>query len=224
VVEFWDSPGLPGGPLPAEGELGIALRRARDAAGLSQRDLAQRCGVTQGVVSRLERGHRTNWTQFCRLVAATGREPVLTTRRSASDLLAEADELATIPPAERVARHNLLIAWLIGMMPASGWALDGDCALLTHGIPVTPGRRFEVAVVDDPSIHRELNDRQREWVVGVTVRSLPALPPLTHVDVGIGHVPLLPIDHILLGAVGTPERNEREWAVSVYLSRLSRTS
>lgn len=64
------------------------LRQARLAAGLTQRQLADRCGMGQPYVSALERGeHKPDTTTLCRIadvlgvtIELTGRGPVLHAR------------------------------------------------------------------------------------------------------------------------------------------------
>lgn len=52
------------------------LRSARQAAGLSQRDLAQRLDVPHSWVAKVEMGERRiDLVEFCRFVAACGGEP-----------------------------------------------------------------------------------------------------------------------------------------------------
>ena len=53
----------------------LLLREARDGAGLSQSELAQRAGVAQSVVSAYEAGRREpSLPTLARLIAATGHE------------------------------------------------------------------------------------------------------------------------------------------------------
>jgi transcriptional regulator with XRE-family HTH domain len=53
--------------------LGATLREARLAAGVSQRSLAIRAGVTQASVSRIERGlEAPSWERFERLMLSLG--------------------------------------------------------------------------------------------------------------------------------------------------------
>src|SRR3954467_13723575 len=97
MTEWWDDWAPPGARMAAQGELGVALRAARYRAVLSQQEVADRAGVSQAVVSRMERGHRSSWPVFCRLLDAMGFEPVITTRRRASDLDLEVERLAGLP-------------------------------------------------------------------------------------------------------------------------------
>ena len=56
--------------MPKPGSL---LRRARHAAGLSQRELARRAGTTQSVVARIELDETSpTWETLTRLIAAAG--------------------------------------------------------------------------------------------------------------------------------------------------------
>src|SRR3979490_2316867 len=58
--------------MPTGAEL---LRQARERAGLSQRELAQRAGTAQSVVARIERGLTSpTWDTLERLLEAAGYE------------------------------------------------------------------------------------------------------------------------------------------------------
>lgn len=59
-----------------------AVRRARTAAGLSVRALAEIAGVSPTTVTRVEAGRvDPGWSTLRKILAAAGEEPVLTTRR-----------------------------------------------------------------------------------------------------------------------------------------------
>lgn len=61
----------------AYGILVDALRAARQEAGLTQIELAQRIGRKQGHVSIIETGvRRIDLIEFCAIVKAMGRDPV----------------------------------------------------------------------------------------------------------------------------------------------------
>lgn len=59
------------------GDCGAALRRAREAAGWSQRELAARAGVHQPQVARAESGHDIQLSLLARLAAPLGLVPGL---------------------------------------------------------------------------------------------------------------------------------------------------
>src|SRR3954447_2962903 len=220
MTEWWDDWAPPGTPMAAQGELGGALRAARYRAVLSQQEVAERAGVSQAVVSRMERGHRSSWPVFCRLLDAMGFEPVVTTRLRASDLDLEVERLADLTPEERVAEHQLFLEWLPQSLPESGWAVDGDAALAAHGVPATP-YRFLIAVLDDPGVQAELKRLREDRHAPFDFRVVATLPPLAHVQAGDVSVPLMPLDHIDLGEEGSQERSGREAALDAYVRRIT---
>lgn len=78
--------------MTALGRIGPTLVQARLAAGLSQRELAQRAGTVQSVVARIELGQGNPTLQTLdRLFAAAGQQLQLVARPlSGSDALVEA--------------------------------------------------------------------------------------------------------------------------------------
>lgn len=84
--------------MEAAGEL---LRHARERARLSQAELAQRCGVTQSVISAYECGARQpSLPTLARLIEATGSE--LEVRAPSSSIARYHDDLL----ARRVGAHH----------------------------------------------------------------------------------------------------------------------
>ncbi len=65
---------------PAQ-ELLAGLKRAREAAGLTLAEVAERCGIDQPALSRLENGHNPNPTvdTLWKYAAALGKRLVLST-------------------------------------------------------------------------------------------------------------------------------------------------
>src|SRR5438309_4618509 len=109
-----------------------------------------------------------------------GLEPVIHTRRKTSELAAEVERLATMSVAERLAERYLFLDWLSTSMseslPQAGWAMDGDAALLAHGVPAAPDR-FQIAIVDDPEVIAAC-DRLRESPTNDSeFRLVSELPP-----------------------------------------------
>jgi transcriptional regulator with XRE-family HTH domain len=61
---------------------GDLIRSRRESAGLTQRSLARRAGLTQAAISKIERGLvAPNWETVRNLLLAMGYEPELSTRR-----------------------------------------------------------------------------------------------------------------------------------------------
>lgn len=76
----WD-PRAPRESLPPVGRPGEVLREARMLAGVSQAQLAKRCGTAQSAVSRIERGQVSpTISTLERMLGAVGAELVLTIR------------------------------------------------------------------------------------------------------------------------------------------------
>lgn len=148
--------------------LGAALREARFGAGLSQRDLAAKAAVNQGVVSRLERGARQpSWAVFVRLLDAMDLEPAVTAVRKATSLDVELAQLRELTPAQRWETQHVdaLLGTLVRALSGVEWALDGNAALLAHGVPV-PVEVIRVALVDTDDNLAGVLDRlvRRRWV------------------------------------------------------------
>lgn len=85
---------------------GSLLRRARRAAGLSQRDLARRARTAQSVIARIERGRTSpSWGTLARLLAAAGfdLQPRLDPRPAAhSHMLDDVARILQLSPAQRL--------------------------------------------------------------------------------------------------------------------------
>jgi transcriptional regulator with XRE-family HTH domain len=76
--------------------LGQLIYDLRTAAGLSQRELAQRMGTTQSVISRLEEGGgaRNRIATLARVAAALNRHLVLSFPQKVPDKLTDAVQVA----------------------------------------------------------------------------------------------------------------------------------
>lgn len=106
-------------------QLGVRLRAARIRKGLRQADLAARCGVSDGTVSRLERGQAGAMAlgQIRRVAAALEVRIEMTARARGGDL-------------ERLvnARHAALTeAVLVGLAKAPGWTARPEVSFAIYG-------------------------------------------------------------------------------------------
>jgi transcriptional regulator with XRE-family HTH domain len=86
------------------------LRRARAAAGLSQRDLARRAGVPQPLISAYEKGRRQPGADMLlRLVRATGHDLTLySTVEASRDAAAKLEQVVAIASALPARRRGPL--------------------------------------------------------------------------------------------------------------------
>jgi transcriptional regulator with XRE-family HTH domain len=81
------------------------VRQARESAGLTQAELAERLGTTQPVVARLERRNSNpTWMTLVRALNATGHDLKLAPRRPSTVPLdiAQLRERLRLTPAERL--------------------------------------------------------------------------------------------------------------------------
>ncbi len=83
------------------------VKMARRRAGLSQRELARRSGVTQPTVSRVESGRMSpTFDTLSALVEACGMQVAVVDRGSDGADVAMVQDLLRMTPAERLAYHS----------------------------------------------------------------------------------------------------------------------
>ncbi len=89
---------------PLRTAVGVAIRRARHASGMSMRDFATRCGLSQPFVSAVERGMSTpSIATLYRMAEVLQTEPsaLLPTRPSGSIQIIRAGEGEQVPSSDR---------------------------------------------------------------------------------------------------------------------------
>jgi transcriptional regulator with XRE-family HTH domain len=89
---------------PLRAAVGVSIRRARHASGMSMRDFANRCGLSQPFVSAVERGQSTpSIATLYRMAAVLDTEPsaLLPTRQTGGVEVIRASEGELVPSSDR---------------------------------------------------------------------------------------------------------------------------
>jgi transcriptional regulator with XRE-family HTH domain len=137
-------------------EIARVLIAEREAAGLSQADLAARAGVSAATLARIERGtHAPSLDMAEKLFTALGVQPVLSTA-PLEDLDAQLDRLAWLPVAERLERSGL--SRLLDSLESLSFVLDGALAATLQGVPL-PVDALEIDVMWSDA------DRFTQWLL-----------------------------------------------------------
>lgn len=150
----------------AAADVGALLRTERERAALTQAELARRTGISQAMVSAVERGAKQPSLAVAeQLLAVLGRRLVVGTESldlSDAELDAALAALLDVPPAERLrAGHFDGVALLRQLAPAAPVA-EGAAAAVLHGVPV-PCEVLNVAV-----------ERERLADLAAVIRAGPA--------------------------------------------------
>ena len=127
------------------------LRRAREAASLTQRQLAERAGMSQSVIAGFESGRRQpRIDQVARIMEALGLQLLLATEPLWARVDAEIDRLSVLSPAERVGavRRQVDLEWLEEHLADVPHVVTGAVAAILLGAPVPVGR-LQISVRGD---------------------------------------------------------------------------
>ena len=87
-------------------DAGSVIREARQGAGITQRELARRLGVTQPAIAQLERhGSNPRMATFTGVLEALGQGVYIAHTTAPVDLT-QLDAHLALTPAERLVRHD----------------------------------------------------------------------------------------------------------------------
>lgn len=162
-------------------DVGKVLRQARDEAGLSQRELAQRAGLTASTVSRYESGAQLPSVALLdRLLAGCGRDLEVRLVERHHDLHAEFARRAGMPWDERVSTREFMRRWFLGRLVRGrvDVLVGGAWAAELHGIPAEPADgRLLVAPAAVPELTAVFSTGLVPWrEVEGSFASLPVRP------------------------------------------------
>jgi len=125
-------------------QIGAAVRHQRELNELNQRQLAERAGVSQAAVARIERGDRSpSLPVLERLLAAMDVQLTIGVEPLDGHLDAALDALAARPVDERI--DELGLARMLDALGELPYVLTGSTASLLQGAPL-PVDAVEVAV------------------------------------------------------------------------------
>ena len=127
-------------------DIGTFVRDRRDAAGLTQWDLAVRSGLSQTMVSAIEGGRRRpSLDTIEQVLSALGLQLRLETEPLLADVDAAIEAALARPPAERIDARGLNGPMLLQGLAPAGPVVEGLAGAALHGAPV-PLTHLDVAV------------------------------------------------------------------------------
>ncbi|MGH8825453.1 MAG: helix-turn-helix domain-containing protein [Jiangellaceae bacterium] len=147
-------------------DVGALIRQARRAAGLTQRDLAQRAAVTRAALSHYERRRRIpTITTLEAVLAAAGQQ----VRAELEPLDADVERAIAALAAQPMADRDGVFGWgQINRIEEVAHRVEGLAAASVLGAPV-PVTTFEMALADDASTFQWLSEEMMAWVARIRV-------------------------------------------------------
>ncbi|HEX6577625.1 MAG TPA: helix-turn-helix transcriptional regulator, partial [Jiangellaceae bacterium] len=145
---------------------GALIRQARHAAGLTQRELARRAGVTRTALSHYERGRRMPTIAALRAVlAATGQQ----VRAELERLDADVERAIAAAAAQPTADRDGVFGWVqINRIAEVAHRVEGMAAASVFGAPVLV-TTFELALADEDATFRWLAEVMTSWTARIRV-------------------------------------------------------
>jgi transcriptional regulator with XRE-family HTH domain len=127
-------------------DIGAFLRRQRELKQLSQREFAERAGVSPGMVSQYETGRRIpRFETVEQLLGGIGLQLCCTAEPLWADVDREIAALRDADLPDRIERVPVFLDWWHERLAGLPHAMDGPLAALVQGAPV-PARWLDLAV------------------------------------------------------------------------------
>lgn len=138
---------------PAVEHVGRLVRQAREAAGLTIRDLAEKSGVSPASISKIELARRStvNLAMADRILTAMDLRLHVETVPLWADVDQAIDEAAALPLADRIMAWQIEFETLVTRFDGIPYLLDGLTAAAVQGAPVKV-EAFEIAVPRDDAV------------------------------------------------------------------------
>jgi transcriptional regulator with XRE-family HTH domain len=130
-------------------DVGGLVLKHRDAAGLTQQELARRAGVTQGTLSAIERNRRPpSLGTLCRLLDVLGLQLDLAVSDRTASLDAAIDAAAGRPMGDRLRRGRFDGVMILERLAAAAPVVEGAAGAVLHGAPLEVDH-LDVAIAED---------------------------------------------------------------------------
>jgi len=164
-------------------DAGAVLKRARSSAGISQRELADRAGISTSVVGDYERGRFSPTVrQLNRLLAAAGYQLRTELVRLGADTDSLIRQSLAQPAGERLRHLQTAFDEFMPFLEGVPFVIEGAAAAVLQGAPV-PAPWLGIVVPDEDAALEQLSGAinaigfLRFWDDG-RWRLLPAVPAL----------------------------------------------
>jgi transcriptional regulator with XRE-family HTH domain len=145
---------------------GALIRQARQAAGLTQRELARRAGVTRTALSHYERRRRIPTIAMLEAVLAGAGQQV---RAELEQLDSDVERAIAAVSEQPMADRDGVFGWgQINRIAEVAHRVEGLAAASVLGAPV-PVRTFELALSDEDSTFQWLSEEMMTWIARIRV-------------------------------------------------------
>jgi transcriptional regulator with XRE-family HTH domain len=142
------------------------IRQARHAAGLTQRELARRAGVTRAALSHYERRRRIPTIATLQAVLAGAGQQV---RAELEQLDADVERAIAAIADQPMADRDGVFGWgQIHRIAEVSHRVEGLAAASVLGAPV-PVSTFELALADEDSTFHWLSEEMMTWIARIRV-------------------------------------------------------